>query len=134
VRSTTASLDLSITKPGLTGLITATNSPLHPGIDSLVDADRYVNAAKATIPREAEQVEFKGANNRIYRINQWKTNTFEFQYMLHGRPTRRQVTYIDVDLEHQVCLIVVADAESAQPVLGMAKVFINSWFWGDGLN
>ena len=125
------SLSLYLSKSHASGQVTVTNSPFKPTIDLYANVDDYVRVAQAGIPADAEEVDFKGGSDSIYKINRWKSNALEWTYKWHGRQFRRQVAFINIDKEHQVCLTVVSDEVGAAAAIGAARGFVNSWFFGD---
>lgn len=128
------SLSIYLDKPGQKGEFTVTNSAFQPALDFIANTEEYFKAAKETLPKEAEGMEFKGANSSLYVVNEWKSIAFEWTYTLVGRVVHRQVAFINIDPEHQVCLTILADEETAKPALGTALRFMKSWYWADALN
>lgn len=128
------SLTVYLDKPGQSGEFTITNSTLQPTIDFAAQTDAYYQAAGAGLPKEAEAIEFKGSQSSTYSVNDWKSLSFHWSYTILGKPIRRQVAFINLDTEHQICITILSSEESEKPTLGAALGFMKSWYWAEGLN
>lgn len=130
--ATAAGMTLFLSQPELSGQITIENSPIGSHKDFLTEIDTYHHAATATLPKEAENLEFLGAKNNFYTGQQWKSEIFEWTYSSFAHPTYRQVGYINLDDEHQIQVTIVADKTSQKAITAFAKRFLSSWyFYGD---
>lgn len=129
--SSPAAITIFLSENGVSGQITISNSGLPASPDLAADIATLHEAAEATLPKEAENTEFKGAKHQAYQPHEWKSLAFEWTYTHFAHPTFRQVAYINLDADHQIRLTIVADSASEAAVTGFAKRFLSSWFWLD---
>ncbi len=116
---------------GISGQITVTNSAFAPELDFNGEVARYHQTAEAALPAGAEKVEFKGASQQLYTNRERKSLSFEWLYTSYALRSHRQVAYINIDPQHQVCLTIVCDEKDWQAASGIAARFMSSWYFVD---
>ncbi|RYD85638.1 MAG: hypothetical protein EOP84_01820, partial [Verrucomicrobiaceae bacterium] len=103
-RMTSDAQKLSIHFPdrGLSSQIIVEESPFKPDALFATMTEDYYQAAEVLLPKEAQEIEFKGANTSAYAVNEWKCQVFEWSYLLGGRRFYCQIGYINIDAQHQI--------------------------------
>jgi hypothetical protein len=134
VTSDASNITVFVNENGASGQFSVSNSSFTPDADFTAKVDDYQKASEATLPKEAENVDFKGGRFDQYTINDWKCVSFEWTYSFFAHPTQRQMAYINVDKTHQVALVVIADDTSWKQTIGMAQHFVKSWYWLENPN
>lgn len=131
VSSDSGKITVYVNENGASGQFSVTNSRFTPDADFVEKVEEYEKAADATIPKEAENLDSKSGRFDLYSFNGWKGLSFEWTYSFFAHPTQRHLAYINLDQEHQVTLLVIADDNSWKQTMGMAQRFVSSWYWLD---
>lgn len=133
VSSDTEALTVHLQKAGQRGQFTITNSALKTSTDFAANVETYMKAAQSALPKDAEGAACTGADFDPYKVNDFKSLAFDWQYTLNSRQMHQQVAYINIDPAHQICVTVLSDEDTAQETLGTVKRFLNSWYWLEGV-
>jgi hypothetical protein len=128
VSSEANELSFVLSNRGILGQVSVTNSSLQPDIKFDTDLDRYFQDAGKSVPTDATDVKFEGAKPDLFKVNGWSSLSFEWTYAAFGRATKRQVSYINIDPQHQVRLTTVSVADQWKEANGIAVSFMRSWY------
>ena len=116
--------------PGaLNGYIRLGNSPVGPAVPfDEKGILTYLEAARGTLPKQAENVETLSQQGDAYPLDDWKSFEVRYSYELLGIKSVCWVLFITMTPDRQICYAVDGRQSDFDAILADSRQMLGSWF------